>query len=147
MEDEKGHREVGDPQGGTAGGKILDKRKILRFLRRDQGKLLNPQIRPFSSVNQAYDSLLPYHLFKLPTYEDLIYMRVKRKEKDLSRVIESMAEIVLGEEREVDELRIVEERLKVEEERYFLGKTLDYKNNKAKVVEEMIEREAGRSQR
>lgn len=129
---------------GAAGRPALKRDKILKSLRRDQGKLLNPPTAPFTSINNAYDSLLPYHLFRIPTYDDLIYLRVKRRSKEenrnVAKSIDKMIEIVIGAE-EGDELRIMEERLRVEEERYYLGKTLDYKKSKIKPIEEMIGKE------
>jgi len=113
---------------------------ILKSLERDQDKLLNPRILPFSSLNNAYDSLLPYHLFMSPTYDDLIYQTVKRAKepKNMERVLEKLAEIVLGTKNEPDELHVMEERLRVEEERYYLNKTINYRKTKIKEIEETV---------
>lgn len=116
---------------------------VLKCLKRDQDKLLNPRTTPFTSLRNAYDSLLPYHLFLSPTYDDLIYQTVKRapEEKNVNETIKLIGEILLRQENSFDELCVMEERLKVEEERYYLSKTLTYKNTKIKEIEETVLKE------
>ncbi|OAG29212.1 hypothetical protein NEDG_01285 [Nematocida displodere] len=118
----------------------LNKEMILRALKRDQDKVLNPRTEPFTSVNNAYDSLLPYHIFLTPTYDDLIYQSVKRTTdyKDMTDSLNTLVDILLSPEDSSSELYVMEERLRVEEERYYLNKTAAYRNTKIKDVEERL---------
>ncbi|KAI5189982.1 hypothetical protein NECID01_0777 [Nematocida sp. AWRm77] len=118
----------------------LNKDMILKALKRDQDKLLNPRTEPFSSVVNAYDSLLPYHIFLSPTYDDLIYQTVKRSatNEDMTEVLGNLAVILFGKDSSEDELLVMEERLKVEEERYYLNKTIHYRNTKIKEIEDIF---------
>lgn len=122
---------------------FLNKDIIIKALRRDQDKVLNPKIRPFTSILNAYDSLIPYHIFMSPTYDDLIFQNVNRIPdlQDMSETLNSLARILCQEENSFDELAVMEERLKVEEERYYLNKTIDYKNTKIKEVKDRLIRE------
>lgn len=115
----------------------LNKEMILKSLKRDQDKLLNPRTEPFSSVVNAYDSLLPYHIFLSPTYDDMIYQSVKRpaESNDMTGVLDNLATILFSQDNSLDELQVMEERLKVEEERYYLSKTINYRNTKIKDIE------------
>ncbi|KAI5184578.1 hypothetical protein NEHOM01_0253 [Nematocida homosporus] len=118
----------------------LNKDVILKALKRDQDKLLNPQTQPFTSLKNAYDSLLPYHLFLSPTYDDLIYQTVKREPKpsNTRATLQALGEILFRQESSIDELAVMEERLRVEEERYYLNKTINYRKTKIKEIEERI---------
>ncbi|KAI5172577.1 hypothetical protein NEFER03_1652 [Nematocida sp. LUAm3] len=119
---------------------ILNQEMILKALKRDQSKVLNPQSTPFLSVKNAYDSLLPYHIFLSPTYDDLIFTSVIRpiEEKNMNNIIADIGNILFEQESFLEELAVMEERLRVEEERYYLNKTINYKNTKIKKIEEQI---------
>ncbi|KAH9385661.1 uncharacterized protein NEMAJ01_0557 [Nematocida major] len=121
----------------------LNKDVILKALKRDQDKVLNPRIQPFTSVINAYDSLIPYHIFISPTYDDLIYQSVNRvpEAHDMTESLSELARILCTEESSADELTVMEERLKVEEERYYLNKTINYKNTKIKDIKERFLRD------
>ncbi|KAI5162828.1 hypothetical protein NEAUS03_2116 [Nematocida ausubeli] len=116
----------------------LNKDIILKALKRDQDKVLNPRIEPFTSITSAYDSLIPYHIFLSPTYDDLIYSSVNRVSdlQDMTETLSSLANILCSEEDSFNELIVMEERLKVEEERYYLNKTIDYKDTKIKEIKQ-----------
>ncbi|EIJ89110.1 hypothetical protein NEPAR06_1483 [Nematocida parisii] len=116
----------------------LNKDIILKALKRDQDKVLNPRIEPFTSVTNAYDSLIPYHIFISPTYDDLIYSSVNRVPdiQDMTETLDSLTKILCTEEDSFNELTVMEERLKVEEERYYLNKTINYKETKIKEIKQ-----------
>ncbi|KAI5192476.1 hypothetical protein NEMIN01_2040 [Nematocida minor] len=121
----------------------VNKDIIMKALRRDQDKVLNPKIQPFTSVTNAYDSLIPYHIFMLPTYDDLIYQSVNRvpESHDMTETLNNLTRILCTEENSFDELSVMEERLKVEEERYYLNKTINYKNTKIKDIKDRMIKE------
>lgn len=121
----------------------LNKDIILKALKRDQDKVLNPRIQPFTSITNAYDSLIPYHIFISPTYDDLIYQSVNRvpEPQDMTETLNTLARILCTAENSFDELTVMEERLKVEEERYYLNKTINYKNTKIKDIKDRFIKE------
>ncbi|KAI5180691.1 hypothetical protein NEOKW01_0975 [Nematocida sp. AWRm80] len=128
------------PEQRTETKERLNKELILKALKRDQDKLLNPKTVPFTSVTNAYDSLLPYHLFLSSTYDDLIYQSTKRTldTSSMTNTLNNLMKILFNKDLFLDELLVMEERLKVEEERYYLNKTLNYRNTKIKDIEDRM---------
>lgn len=51
------------------------KNKILSFLNMDLLKINNPDLRPFVSLNHAYDVLMSYHVFYPCLYEDMMFYK------------------------------------------------------------------------
>lgn len=59
---------------GTQLENLLNRRdKILNMLHRDQYHVTHPEIQPFKNMTQFISSLLPYHIYSTPTYEDLLF--------------------------------------------------------------------------
>lgn len=125
-------------RGGDPSAPPVDTDMILKALKRDQDKMLNPQTTPFTSANNAYDSLLPYHVFLSPTYDDLIHQSVQRKSKvSISpKTFGALAVLLLSKDDSKEEMGVMEERLRVEEERYCLNKTIHYRKTKVREIEE-----------
>ncbi|EOB14863.1 hypothetical protein NBO_13g0040 [Nosema bombycis CQ1] len=49
------------------------KDRILSFLQKDTLQINNPDLKPFNSVEHAYENLMPYHLFYKGLYEDQVF--------------------------------------------------------------------------
>ena len=62
---------------------IINRRnRILNHIRREQFLICFPNTQPFFDERNAYESLLPYHIFFRNTTEDFLFLNMKSANKD-----------------------------------------------------------------
>ncbi|KAK1350839.1 hypothetical protein CWI37_1369p0020 [Hamiltosporidium tvaerminnensis] len=133
---------------------VQRREKILSFLCKEQYQLTNPDLHPFINENHAYECLLPYHIYSLPLYEDLLFFNSREDPTLLDRTVNLMDEfenILLNFYDEIDfEPDIIVDLLLIEEDRYIFNKLhtfLDKLNEEEEINEREIKYNISRSKR